>query len=112
MHTDDVMCTIMHASLAIGATNSSTKRLGVCCKQIHRINMEARNLCKEKCDFNQNLIEPSRSYTQLCNMINQLEKDSNIEIAECNQLAVEVKYDSNLEQPLERYSEQVSGFRK
>lgn len=67
--------------------------------------METKNLCKEKCDFNQNLIEPSRSFAQLCNMINELEKDSNIEIAECNQLAIDVKYDGNLERELEKYLE-------
>lgn len=77
-------------------------------KRIHRISMEAKSLRAEKCDFNQNLIEPSRSFTQLCNMINQLEKDSNIEIAECNQLAIDAKCDDSLEQALERYSEQVS----
>lgn len=70
--------------------------------------MEAKNICKEKTDFNQNLIKPSRSFTQLCNMINKLEKDSNIEIAECNQLGIDAKYDGNLERELEKYSEQVS----
>lgn len=74
------------------------------------MNMAAKNLHDKKCDFNQNLIEPSRSFKQ-CNAINKLEKDSNIEIAECNPmdlLAIDVKYDSNLESVMCKYSEQVS----
>ena len=63
--------------------------------------MEAnKTLCEKKHDFNQNLIEPSKSFEQLCNMINQLEKDSSIEIAEYNQtdlLTADVKYDANLD---------------
>ncbi|XP_018317390.1 centrosomal protein of 131 kDa [Mycetomoellerius zeteki] len=71
--------------------------------------MAAKNLHDKKCDFNQNLIEPSRSFKQ-CNAINKLEKDSNIEIAECNPmdlLAIDVKYDSNLESVMCKYSEQI-----
>lgn len=74
--------------------------------------MAAKNLREKKRDFNQNLIEPSRSFEQLCNMINKLEKDSNIEIAECNQMdllvADNIKYDGNLEPALHKYSGQVS----
>ncbi|XP_018348192.1 PREDICTED: centrosomal protein of 131 kDa-like [Trachymyrmex septentrionalis] len=71
--------------------------------------MAAKNLHDKKCDFNQNLIEPSRPFEQ-CNMINKLAKDSNIEIVECNPLdllAVDVKYDSNLESVMCKYSEQI-----
>jgi len=75
------------------------------------MNMAAKNLCEKKRDFNQNLIEPPHSFEQLCNMINKLEKDSSIEIAECNRmdlLAVDVKYDVNLEPAMRKYSGQVS----
>ncbi|XP_036140983.1 centrosomal protein of 131 kDa isoform X2 [Monomorium pharaonis] len=75
------------------------------------MDMEAKNLHEKKCDFNQNLIEPSRSFEQLCNMINKLEKDSNIEIAECNQMdllaADNLKYDLNLEPAKRKYSGQI-----
>lgn len=65
---------------------------------------------EKKRDFNQNLIEAPRSFGRLCNMINELEKDSSIEIAECNRmdLAVDVKYDVNLEPTMRKYSGQVS----
>ncbi|KAG5314878.1 CP131 protein, partial [Pseudoatta argentina] len=76
---------------------------------IRQTNMAAKNLHDKKCDFNQNLIEPSRPFEQ-CNMINKLEKDSNIEIMECNPmdlLPVDVKYDGNLESVMCKYSEQI-----
>lgn len=72
-------------------------------------NVEGKNFCEKKHDFNQNLIEPS--FEQLCNMINQLEKDSNIETAEYNRmdlLATDIKYDINREPALHKYSEHVS----
>lgn len=59
--------------------------------------MESKDLCKEKHDFNQNLIEPSHSFQQLCNMINQLEKNSDIEVAECNRIDTCIKFDADLE---------------
>lgn len=78
-------------------------------KQAYRTNeMAARNLRETRCDFNQNLIEPPRSFEQLCNMINKLEKDSGI--AECNRadlLAIDVKYDVDLEPAMLKYSGQV-----
>lgn len=72
--------------------------------------MATKNLPEKKRDFNQNLIEPPRSFEQFCNMINKLEKDSSIEIAECNRmdlLAIDVKYDVNLEPAIRKYSGQV-----
>jgi len=78
---------------------------------MYQANMAARNLREKKRDFNQNLIEAPRSFEQLCNMINELEKDSNIEIAECNRMdlmAVDVKYDVDLEPAICKYSGQVS----
>lgn len=69
------------------------------------------NFCEKKHDFNQNLIEPPNSFEQLCNMINQLEKDSSIEIAEYNRidlLATDIKHDVNLELALHKYLEHVS----
>lgn len=74
-------------------------------------NVEGKNFCEKKHDFNQNVIEPSNSFEQLCNMINQLEKDSGIEIVEYNRmdlLATDVKYDVNLEPALRNYPEHVS----
>ncbi|KAM0732921.1 Centrosomal protein of 131 kDa [Formica fusca] len=71
-------------------------------------NVEGKNFCEKKHDFNQNVIEPSNSFEQLCNMINQLEKDSGIEIVEYNRmdlLATDVKYDVNLEPALRNYPE-------
>ncbi|XP_072751633.1 centrosomal protein of 131 kDa [Anoplolepis gracilipes] len=73
-------------------------------------NVEGKNCCEKKHDFNQNLIEPSNSFEQLCNMINQLEKDSSIEIAEHNRmdlLATDIKYDVNLEPSLHKYPEHI-----
>ncbi|TGZ47548.1 5-azacytidine-induced protein 1, partial [Temnothorax longispinosus] len=78
--------------------------------QIYQTDMAAKNLREKKRDFNQNLIEPSRSFEQLCNMMNKLEKDSNIEIAGCNRmdlLAVDVKYDVDLEPAMRKYSGQI-----
>ncbi|KAL0122899.1 hypothetical protein PUN28_007525 [Cardiocondyla obscurior] len=74
--------------------------------------MAGSSVREKKRDFNQNLIEPSRSFEQLCNMINKLEKESNIEIAECNRmdlLAVDVtdKYDAGLEPTIRKYSGQI-----
>jgi hypothetical protein len=66
--------------------------------------MEIDSLCEKTRDFNQNLIKPSRSLEQLCSIINQLEKDSNIEIAECNRMDACVKRDAPT---LHKYSEQV-----
>lgn len=74
-------------------------------------NVEGKNFCEKKHDFNQNLIEPPKSYEKLCNMINQLEKDSSIEIAEHNRidlLATDIKHDVNLEPALCKYLERVS----
>ncbi|KAH0952523.1 hypothetical protein HN011_001814 [Eciton burchellii] len=62
------------------------------------------SLCEKTRDFNQNLIKPSRSLEQLCSIINQLEKDSNIEIAECNRMDACVKRDAPT---LHKYSEQI-----
>lgn len=73
-------------------------------------NVEEKNFCKKKHDFNQNLIDPN-SFEQLCNMINQLEKDSSIEIAKYNRidlLATDIKHDVNLEPALHKYLEHVS----
>lgn len=70
--------------------------------------MAARNSRETRCDFNQNLIEPPPSFEQLCNMINKLGKDSGI--AECNRadlLAVDMKYDVDLEPAMLKYSAQV-----
>jgi len=66
--------------------------------------METDSLREKTRDFNQNLIKPSRSFEQLCSIINQLEKDSNIEIAECNRVDASVKRDTPT---LHKYSEQV-----
>ncbi|EFN74317.1 5-azacytidine-induced protein 1 [Camponotus floridanus] len=68
-------------------------------------NVEEKNFCEKKHDFNQNLIEPPNSFEQLCNMINQLEKDSSIEITEYNRidlLAADIKHDVNLEPALHK----------
>lgn len=46
--------------------------------------METKILSEKKRDFNQNLIEPPGSFEQLCDMISQLEKDT--EIAECKRI--------------------------
>lgn len=70
--------------------------------------MEADNLRMETCDFNQNLIKPSRSLELSSTILNQLEKDSNIEIAECNRVDACVKHDTNLQPTLHQHSEQVS----
>ncbi|XP_032686822.1 centrosomal protein of 131 kDa [Odontomachus brunneus] len=59
--------------------------------------METKSLCEEKRDFNQNLIESSGSFEQLCGMINQLEKDSSVEIAKYKQFDMCIKYDANPE---------------
>ncbi|XP_011697449.1 PREDICTED: LOW QUALITY PROTEIN: centrosomal protein of 131 kDa-like [Wasmannia auropunctata] len=78
--------------------------------QMHQTNMAPKKLREKKRDFNQNLIEPPRSFEQLCNMINKLEKDSSIEITECNRmdlLAVDVKYDANLEPAMCKYLGQI-----
>ncbi|XP_025267991.1 centrosomal protein of 131 kDa [Camponotus floridanus] len=73
-------------------------------------NVEEKNFCEKKHDFNQNLIEPPNSFEQLCNMINQLEKDSSIEITEYNRidlLAADIKHDVNLEPALHKYLEHI-----
>ncbi|EZA48105.1 5-azacytidine-induced protein [Ooceraea biroi] len=69
--------------------------------------MEADNLSEKTRDFNQNLIKPSRSFEQLCSIINQLEKDSSIEIAECNRVDACVKHDTDVQPMLHKYSEQI-----
>lgn len=70
--------------------------------------METKSLCEEKRDFNQNLIESPGSFEQLCDMINQLEEDSSVEIAKCKQLDMCIKYDANPEPASRNCLDQVS----
>lgn len=74
-------------------------------------NVEGKNFCEKKRDFNQNLIVPSNSFEQLCKMVNQLEKDNSIETTKYNRvdlLATDIKYDINREPALHKYPEHVS----
>lgn len=65
--------------------------------------METKDLCRIKHDFNQNLIETSSSFRQLRDMINQVEKDSDIEVVGCNEMDMCIKLDVNLEPALHKY---------
>lgn len=70
--------------------------------------MEATDLCEKKRDFNQNLIEPFNSFEQFCNMICQLEKDSDIEITACQRMDTNGKHVANLDPASREYPGQVS----